>query len=705
MADDSAIPQQVKDFEYFLLNQAVENGEAASHTSYTARFSQDRGAYFIPLEKNDQFLELYLDAIRCGYTPCISERILPRCRFHFFLDFDLDVEVFEELLTVNEYEEPFDFHVDMAETMTTALSTITENNIQLIYSTKPSQDHKIHINVPSIICDGKDFAVHALRRCQEHFMEKFRVCVSRTLAVVNWSKVFDPAPYNGGLRMLGSGTTSTDTSSKTYQVLDLERRVRCELDLTALQDTRIRLETSTGIQTTAYVQYGNSEAGIPINEIRQYVRDLHEGEFFGNQHVQPLSVSKIVSGFYPSSYMVHLNDRYCPFEKRPHQRKSRYMYLLIDTKGCRIKCYDDVCSKKNLLLAPLNQPLIDHFGDCTLISLKVLDAERNHFTMMNLKMDLLTLEARSLMGEFDTTPSGIGEVFFTVFKNHFKVTNVTEGKGRQWYFFKDHIYHKAPTMAMIAVMHILPVLYKLYIHELYASEYAAEPIPPRATETVTTDEEADLAAIKKYRLAMVKRIISYLKTTPGKVLDHAQYTFDHYYPKTSQLFNTKTHLIAFNNGVMDFEIPGEPIFRQGTPGDYITLSTGCEYESLSFEHPMVIEVMEFFSELFHNEKKRNYVLTILSKCLTKPKLERMYLFTGSGGNGKSKIVRLITKSFGQLWYDVPVGIFTQKRGTSSSAQPDVMAMKGVRLMTTQEPESNEKINSGYVHILSDIFYC
>jgi P4 family phage/plasmid primase-like protien len=64
-------------------------------------------------------------------------------------------------------------------------------------------------------------------------------------------------------------------------------------------------------------------------------------------------------------------------------------------------------------------------------------------------------------------------------------------------------------------------------------------------------------------------------------------------------------------------------------------------------------------------------------------------------------------AFGQYTAKVPVTLLTQKKGASGSASPEVARLKGKRLVSTQEPEENEKFNIGLMKELTggDRIFC
>ena len=68
--------------------------------------------------------------------------------------------------------------------------------------------------------------------------------------------------------------------------------------------------------------------------------------------------------------------------------------------------------------------------------------------------------------------------------------------------------------------------------------------------------------------------------------------------------------------------------------------------------------------------------------------EKFHIWTGEGGNGKSKLIELFRNGFGDYCCTLPVSIITQKRGRAEGATPAMAATKGKRFACLQEPEGD-----------------
>ena len=109
----------------------------------------------------------------------------------------------------------------------------------------------------------------------------------------------------------------------------------------------------------------------------------------------------------------------------------------------------------------------------------------------------------------------------------------------------------------------------------------------------------------------------------------------------------------------------------------------------------------FISQIIPDKDVREYTLRFLSKCLSgENRDEGFYIWTGSGGNGKSKLIELMSLVLGDYGGGLPVSLITKSRATSNSATPEMERTKGLRLVVMQEPEANESINIGLMKELT-----
>ena len=154
------------------------------------------------------------------------------------------------------------------------------------------------------------------------------------------------------------------------------------------------------------------------------------------------------------------------------------------------------------------------------------------------------------------------------------------------------------------------------------------------------------------------------------------------------------YLLCFNNYVIDFK---NKTYRTGQPEDYISKCTNIDYIPLEkiTDRDSINEIYEFMEQLFPNEELRKYMWDHLASILIGNNDNQTFnIYTGSGRNGKSKLVDLMSKTLGDYKATIPITLVTQKRTNIGSTSSEIVQLMGVRYAVMQEPCKGEKINEG-----------
>lgn len=208
--------------------------------------------------------------------------------------------------------------------------------------------------------------------------------------------------------------------------------------------------------------------------------------------------------------------------------------------------------------------------------------------------------------------------------------------------------------------------------------------------------ESDSEEYKVYnaRVRKLTDIGLFLKKTTWKnnIMREARELFydQHFIQKLDQ----NPYLLCFNNCVVDFK---EKTHRAGRPDDYISKCTNIDYIPLeSGKHGNTVnEISSFMDELFPNEELRQYMWEHSASCLVGTNENQTFnILTGSGRNGKSKYVDLMSKGLGDYKGTVPITLITQKRNSIGSTSSEIVQLMGTRLAVMQEPSKGDKINEG-----------
>lgn len=161
-------------------------------------------------------------------------------------------------------------------------------------------------------------------------------------------------------------------------------------------------------------------------------------------------------------------------------------------------------------------------------------------------------------------------------------------------------------------------------------------------------------------------------------------------------------IIGMTNGVFDFL---ENRLRAGRPSDMITMSTGREFIPLPLPPPpgglprmlqLMPNISQFLRDILIEDQMVEAVLKVLCFSLRSKALQRFFIFSGRGANGKSILQKLFTKVMGSYSVVLPVGAVTNKRVENGRANPEMCRTKDCRLVFLSEPDNNETLNAGAI---------
>ena len=290
---------------------------------------------------------------------------------------------------------------------------------------------------------------------------------------------------------------------------------------------------------------------------------------------------------------------------------------------------------------------------------------------------------RYLMGKPSSTLS-VGKVGSYLFNG--LLVSVPSGRnGFIWYEFTGH-HWKLTYECQI----------RIYLGKLLSDQYLKLSIEYQQ-EAMESDDRESCLAHAKFAMDMVHKLCDH--TFAHKIIDELGSWLQN--PDFITGLDTNPNLVGFENGVYDLS-KGE--FRDGKPDDMISLSTGNQY--LIPMQSQMDEVSLFLRQIFPDPATAQYILILLASFLYggNPH-EKFHIWTGVGGNGKSKLMELFEKALGNYSSKLSSKIFTQTQSsTSSSASPEIARLKGIRAVSSQEPDDSKHhtptINTGIMKELT-----
>jgi P4 family phage/plasmid primase-like protien len=168
----------------------------------------------------------------------------------------------------------------------------------------------------------------------------------------------------------------------------------------------------------------------------------------------------------------------------------------------------------------------------------------------------------------------------------------------------------------------------------------------------------------------------------------------------SDLLDENPLLIAFKNGVFDFETL---TFRKGLQSDYISKTLNIKYdETLTEDSDEVIKLKDFLSKIFPDKSVRKYFIDQICEVFRGGNRDKIAMFwTGNGNNGKSVTQRLFETMIGKkLAIKLSTNVLTE-RIQPGQPNPQLTRLRcGVRWGVFDEWGKTEQILSGSLNVLT-----
>ena len=274
----------------------------------------------------------------------------------------------------------------------------------------------------------------------------------------------------------------------------------------------------------------------------------------------------------------------------------------------------------------------------------------------------------------------LASVLHQLFKDKFVCVSISRN---QWYECGEHKWHDIDSGNTL----------RLFISKAMHTEYLTR--IKDATTRMQTMEQTDSSydALRK-RTSRLADIAMSLKKTQWKnnIMREARELF--YDRDFMDKLDCNPYLMCFNNGVIDFK---QKCFRKGQPDDYLSMSTGIDYVPLdpASQSKEIAEINTFMEQLFPVAELRTYMWQHLASSLIGTNLNQtLTKYLGSGRNGKSALVDLMSHMLGQYKGTVPITLITSKRNSVGGTSSEVAQLKGVRYAVMQEPSKGDRINEG-----------
>lgn len=346
---------------------------------------------------------------------------------------------------------------------------------------------------------------------------------------------------------------------------------------------------------------------------------------------------------------------------------------------------------------PLTIATIHHYAkeDNYSLYIKIMDRAHIDFAMLNCS----------------GTHVSVADLVFDMYQHEFRCTPLKKAAtaaNMDWYQYAGHTWKNLKSSMRIRER------LSNNVRDKYLS--AGADIRYKISQATEQDERDR----QEEKLKKLNKLETSLQTSGFKDCVMKELTEKFYDEEFLQFMNQNATTLGFSNGVLELRHAGpdgqpHTHFRPGQPDDCISFQMGRGMVGLDAipylegdmayrpgtTIPEYAEIMAFLSKIYPDPVLREYCLTLFAACLEGANREqKFYIMTGVGSNGKSKIVELLSKTFGEYQETLGTTAITRKRPESGAANPDLVVLKCKRFVSMSEPDEGEKINTASMKQLS-----
>lgn len=695
------------------LHKFLEDNKSETVVTHT---SMKGGKYFIPDDKLDQFYELYVESILNDNVHYLVEKPTAIGPLRVDLDFIYDGVVEKHQHT---QEQTVSFVKAYIDAVGQYVKLPDVFDVYVMEKRKPTYEKKnnrsksgIHLVVPEV-CTHK-LVEQSVRRALVQRMDEFYQ--NLPLKDPSWEKVYDKGvvdrstnwtlymskkndidnvtiPYKTQYLVNyndGQYTVNKDIPDVSIELVKKLSMRQPESKETPMTDEGMKLYSSNREKpnngdtegrkrgrTFQRSEKPSSRASSPSARIIQPLTP--ERKEYIHNHVMNLDKSRYID------YEKWVQVGICLFNIHPD-----LLDVYLDFSAQSQDKYDEgACIQKWNSFTFRNDG--DRIGEPTLRFWSREDNRSGYDEIELHNVDSLTLKACS-GAEYD-----VAAVIFAKFRDHYKCSDF---KYNIWYRWMGHVWQRTD-QGIDLQLKLSKDIAKVFEDK---ARDMSEDMDERDVTTCSGGNKEDCKVceycqMESQKLALLKMYLR-LKTTGFKtnvMKECRELFFDEMFSKK---LDTNKDIIAFNNGVLDL-ITFE--FRPGKQEDCMSFSTHIDYEvdRPYYEYPAWPNVEKFIKQVLPNKPVREYFIKHLASNLFGGNVaQKFHILTGSGSNGKSMIMNLMAKTFGDYACTVPISLFTQKRKSSGSAAPEVARLKGRRFVTMQEPDEAIALNTGLMKEIS-----
>jgi len=693
------------------LHKFLEAHKADGISTHT---SMAGGKYHIGSDKLDQFYELYTESILNSDKQYLTEKSTDIGPLRIDFDFIYDGVVKSHLHTQAQVISFTNAYLDTLKQYLTLPDSI---DVYVMEKRKPTYEAKgdrtksgIHIVVPGV-CTHK-FVEQSVRRVLVKRMDEF--FAGLPLKDPSWEKVYDKGVVDRSVNWTLYGSRKNGDNTLPY---DIQYILRSSPNGTEIITDIPKLSPSL-LHGLSMRQDDSKET--PMTD---------EGKaLYAGTRDRPTEDVRISGGD-----NTRRRGRPAQRSEKPSSRASSPSGRILqpldpDTKAIltahvmnlaqsRVESYDEWV-KVGICLHNIHPDLLDVFLDFSAQSEKNFNESDciqkwNSLTFRNdgARLGEGSLRAWSREDNYDEfveiekrniarlvkeacsgTEHDVARVIYAKFRDNYKSTDF---RNNVWFRWMGHVWRETD-QGIDLLLKLSSEIATLFRKEMKA---ILDEMLDRNLEACSNKDQKTDCGVCEYctmenQSMLLNKVYTKLKTTAfkGNVMKECRELF--FDEEFNKKLDANKELVAFNNGVLDTTTME---FRAGKQEDYLSFSTCIDYDGDKqyYEYPAWPQVDKFIRQVVPDPEVREYFMNHLASALIGGNpAQKFHILTGSGSNGKSMIMNLMSKALGDYACTVPISLFTQQRKGSGAAAPEVIRLKGRRFVTMQEPDESIALNTG-----------
>jgi len=281
------------------------------------------------------------------------------------------------------------------------------------------------------------------------------------------------------------------------------------------------------------------------------------------------------------------------------------------------------------------------------------------------------------------TDYGLSALVFALFSEDFHCAKSgAKGTDGMWYHFTNHCWSAKA---------------ELVLRQMLGDKAHFQGVFRRAS--IFYEKHAIQTEDTKRKARHLQRICEQLgdNARRKRILEDAIERFHSTRPKFLELLDTGNTL-AFTNGVYDFSAFE---FRDGRPEDFISVQLNIPYQPTDQLSDDCAFVMDFMSAIQPDVETRDYLLKVLSLCITTDSSQQLFfIFTGAGANGKSKLMNFLMDTLGEHFGASPAALLTRRREDANQANEALSGLEKCRVAVFSEGASSEILQVNTIKLFS-----